>query len=183
MATWKALITTGVRVFFNVVDSGGALRAGLPPEKFAAVLLEPSNTASVALPVSESSQKPGVYFVDLPSSFLSTHGNGQYGLSVEVIDTTVNAASLFSVDVTREDIDNLVLDGIVDGFLDRADAVETGVTWRQGLRAMAAILGGLVTGGPGNPAFRRLGGNLASASRVTVTADANGNRSIVILDL
>lgn len=188
MAIWKAIIASGVRIYFQVVDSTGNLFTGLPSTDFTVVFINPADSASTTLTVTESTQKAGVYYVDVPSAFLTTHGSGQYGLSIEVNHTpppppALDAASLFSVEVNQEDIDNLILDDIVDGFLDRADAVESGITWREGLRAVAAVLAGLVTGGPGNPAFRRIGGALASAPRVTVTADADGNRSIIILNL
>lgn len=71
-------------------------------------------------------------------------------------------------------------DSIANALLDLAAGVETGITPRQAFRAMAAILGGLVTGGAGLPAFQSIGG---STVRVTITADSSGNRSSVVLNL
>jgi hypothetical protein len=70
---------------------------------------------------------------------------------------------------------------IADALLDRTSAVESGVTVRQVLRLIAAVLGGKSSGlDTGNPVFRNLGD---SKNVVTATADADGNRTSVTTDL
>ena len=73
---------------------------------------------------------------------------------------------------------DVTADGVltVDGVLDKADTIETGVSLRQAVRAIAAESAGDVTGGPGVAAFKGVGG---STTRLTSTADANGNRTVV----
>ena len=64
-----------------------------------------------------------------------------------------------------------------DNLLDWPDAVETGVTIRQALRIMGAVLAGKVSGGgTGTEIFVGLD---SLSTRVSVTVDAAGNRSAV----
>ena len=68
-------------------------------------------------------------------------------------------------------------DDIADAVLDQVDGIETGVTMRQSLRVIAAVLAGKVSGaGSGVESFTGLDG---ATPRVVVTADDNGNRSDV----
>jgi len=66
-------------------------------------------------------------------------------------------------------------------LLDLANGVETGVTMRQALRALAAVMAGEASGGPTASAFKALSN--AGTTRVTITADTNGDRSSVVLNL
>lgn len=67
------------------------------------------------------------------------------------------------------------------GLLDLTNGVESGVTLRQALRAIAAVAAGKVSGmDTGAPVFRNLGD---TANRVSATTDADGNRSAVTLNL
>jgi hypothetical protein len=66
---------------------------------------------------------------------------------------------------------------VADALLDRAGAIETGKSVRQALRIMAAVLAGKVSGaGTGTETFKGVDG---ATTRVTVTADASGNRTNV----
>lgn len=68
-----------------------------------------------------------------------------------------------------------------DALLDRINAVDTGLTPRQTLRLIAAILAGKVSGaGTGSETFRAFDD---SKDRVTVTVDGSGNRSSITTDL
>lgn len=68
-----------------------------------------------------------------------------------------------------------------DALLDRADAIETGVTLRQALRLKLAVLVGRLTGaGTGTEAFRNAVAD--DKPRVIATVDANGNRSAITTD-
>jgi hypothetical protein len=69
-----------------------------------------------------------------------------------------------------------------DALLDRAGAIETGLTPRQTLRLVASLLGGKITGAnTGVEVFRNAVAD--SKDRVTVTVDPHGNRSVVAADL
>ncbi len=184
MAIWKALTTAGVRVFFGAAQNG-VLRTGLLASDFTALLLEPGDTASTAITISESTQKPGLYYGDLPSSFLADHGSGQYGFLVGINATgpTLNAQELYSIEVNQQAINNVILNSIADGLLDRPSGIEAGITHRQALRGIAALLFGAVSGGPGNPSFRRVGGGQLGTVRVTITAGSTGNRTSITLNL
>jgi hypothetical protein len=68
-------------------------------------------------------------------------------------------------------------DNIADGLLDRTNGVETGKTFRQAMRIVAAVLAGKVSGAAtGTETFKGLDG---STVRVTVTTDPAGNRTNV----
>jgi hypothetical protein len=69
-----------------------------------------------------------------------------------------------------------------DAKFDQADAIETGLTERQALRLLCAMLGGKVSGaGSGHETFRNAAAD--SKDRAVIAADANGNRTAVTLDL
>jgi hypothetical protein len=69
---------------------------------------------------------------------------------------------------------------VADAILDLAAGIETGVTPRQAARAMAAVLTAVLTGaGTATEVFKAIGNS--GTTRVTVTTDANGNRSAVVL--
>lgn len=72
-------------------------------------------------------------------------------------------------------------DSIAGALLDLANGVESGITPRQALRGMAALLFGVVTGaGTGTEVFKNSAGD---TTRVTVTVDADGNRSSIVANL
>lgn len=64
-------------------------------------------------------------------------------------------------------------------ILDQANGVETGITPRNALRAMLAVLAGLVPNTGGTVIFQNPGG---SKNRVTVTLGAGGKRTSVLFD-
>jgi hypothetical protein len=68
---------------------------------------------------------------------------------------------------------------VADALLDRAGAVDS-KTVRQALRYMAAVVSGKVSGaGTGTEVFKGLDG---STTRITVTADEDGNRTGITYD-
>ncbi len=70
---------------------------------------------------------------------------------------------------------------VATALLDLANAVETGITTREALRAMLAVLAGKVSGMDSNvPVFRSADD---TANRVSATTDSSGNRSAVTLNL
>lgn len=70
------------------------------------------------------------------------------------------------------------------GLLDLSNGIETGVTPKQAIRAMAAILAGIISGGgTGTEVFKAIAAASGGTTRVTVTVDNDGNRSAVTLNL
>ena len=70
---------------------------------------------------------------------------------------------------------------VAAALLDLANGVETGITTRQALRAMLAVLAGKVSGMDANdPVFRSAND---TANRVSATTDSSCNRSAVTLNL
>jgi hypothetical protein len=66
-------------------------------------------------------------------------------------------------------------------LLDLSDGIESGITVRQGLRAMAAMLTGLLSGArSGTETFRGINNGPV---RVIMTVDASGNRTSIALSL
>ena len=207
MAIWKTRIASGVRAYFKVVRDG-VLVTGIPGGNFNALLIEPGDSANVALTVTQSSQQSGVYYVDLPSAFLTTHGAGHYGLSLGIhtlVPSTVDDEIMQSVEVNQTDLDYIAGDvwdelraghvavgtfgegvnltsaeriAVATQLLDLANGVEVGYTVRQTLRLMAAVVCGRSSGGPANPVYRNMQND---ADRVASQANANGDRQNVIL--
>ncbi len=67
-----------------------------------------------------------------------------------------------------------------DALLDRANGIETGVTLRQAIRYSSSILVGVISGaGTGTEVFKAIGNS--GTTRVTVTVDSSGNRSVMVL--
>lgn len=70
---------------------------------------------------------------------------------------------------------------IADSLLDRASAIETGLTPRQALRLVAAGDGGVTAGmGTASPTIKGAG---VATVRVSATTDSDGNRTAVTLNL
>lgn len=69
-----------------------------------------------------------------------------------------------------------------DALLDRADAIETGLTVRKLLRLLGSVMGGKLSGaGTGLEVFRNAVAD--SKDRVTATVDSSGNRNAITTDL
>ena len=68
--------------------------------------------------------------------------------------------------------------------MDTADAIETGITTRKALRAIAAMLAGIASGGgTGTEVFKGIGQAAGGTTRLTITDDSAGNRSAITLNL
>ena len=107
------------------------------------------------------------------SSFTAVPWNAAW--DAEVQSECADALTAFGPNTTTPPTAAAIATEIFD-----TQEVETGVTFLQYCRAMGAVMAGLVTGGPGGPTFQSIGG---STSRVAVTADTDGNRSVVTLTL
>jgi hypothetical protein len=68
---------------------------------------------------------------------------------------------------------------LANAIWDLANKVEAGLTPAQAVRLVSAMLLGLVSGAPANPIFKGAG---VPADRVTMAADASGNRTVVTLN-
>jgi len=72
--------------------------------------------------------------------------------------------------------------GIADAYLDRADAIETGITPRLAERYIAAACAGLLSGSQtATEVFKGIGQSSAGTTRITATVDSSGNRSAITL--
>jgi hypothetical protein len=69
---------------------------------------------------------------------------------------------------------------IADALLDRADAIETGLTLRGAIRLDTAALAGKLSGAAGTTVTIRNVGD--TKARITATVDSDGNRSAVTTD-
>jgi hypothetical protein len=109
MSYWKTIITDNLRVYFPV-KSGGSLVTGLNQLIFTSILINPEDSASFTGTVLESTQRPGIYYTDIDSTFLITHGSGMYGLSLGVhkpAPQKLDDEVLFSIDVTEGDLESI----------------------------------------------------------------------------
>jgi len=67
------------------------------------------------------------------------------------------------------------------GLLDLASGVETGITVREALRGIAALLLGESSGGPGQVIAAAIGND--GTPRINVTSDPSGNHTVITLTL
>jgi hypothetical protein len=91
------------------VSRGGTLRTGLASGVFTATFVDLDDSATATYTVNESAQKPGLYYFDIPSSFLVTNGVGEYVAVVEVNASgpALKAVASGTLQVTEEDITGL----------------------------------------------------------------------------
>lgn len=92
------------------------------------------------------------------------------------ITTAAFAAGAITAAVTDSTFDN----AIADALLDRANAIETGITLRQAMRYTASACVGVLAGAS-TTTVTISGINQAGTNRITATVDASGNRSAVTL--
>jgi len=98
----------GYRAWFPV-SKNGLLQTGLPPSAFTITVLDVSDGASHSPAVSESTQKPGMYFFDVTQSFLASNGVGSYGMLAEVNTAGVKAVAGGVLQVTEDDLRSMHL--------------------------------------------------------------------------
>lgn len=101
-------------------------------------------------------------------------GMGSGVVTASAIDTDAITATGLAADAANE---------IADALLNRANAIETGLTPVQSLRLIAAALAGKVSGGGTGTVTVR---NAVADSKdriVATTPDANGNRTAITVDL
>jgi len=107
---WFSRSDQGFRAWFSLVRGNGSLRASAVAGDFTFTVVSPDDLGSQEFFVTESVQKPGLYYADIQSSYLITSGTGDYGVSLEV-DTgnpqRVRDAFSNVFRVTQEDFDSL----------------------------------------------------------------------------
>ena len=67
---------------FGVKDGAGSPRTGLAAGAFTAIITNPQNDASTTATVSEGFAVDGGYLFTIPNAFTTTHGVGEYGITV-----------------------------------------------------------------------------------------------------
>jgi hypothetical protein len=114
--------------------------------------------------------------VDRPWA-VAPDGTSIYG----VWPNSAGAAASSSSSAAAADLSTTAVSAVVAAVLDGADGIEPGLTTRQALRLMAAMLFGQVSGGnTGTEVFKAA--KTAAKTRVTVTATATGDRTAVVID-
>ena len=110
------------RGWFQLVRSSGDLRVNSLSSSFTAVVVNENDTASISPVVTQSQQKPGLYYFDITSSFFATHGVGSYGISIEVNETSspiIKSAFSEVIKLSQNDFDSITavvdVDAIVSG--------------------------------------------------------------------
>lgn len=103
----------GFRAWFAAVQDNGTIRTGLVAGDFIATIVNPSDGANTVATVSQSTQKPGLYRFDVPSTFFTTHGAGEYAVVVQIDTTSVsgppNVVDVVSavLVISQQDFDSL----------------------------------------------------------------------------
>jgi hypothetical protein len=166
-----------VHFLFCTNDGGGAAVA--PTTAGTVSVYKDNDTTQTTTGVTYTPSFDGIAGINLVSidttdAFFGPGHDFAIVLSGAVIDgETVNAVlAAFSIEHRHP-----APDACADGLLDREDGIESGVTVRQAMRIVAAVLAGKISGaGTGVESFVGIDG---SSPRVQVTADATGNRTAV----
>lgn len=166
---WFAKATDGFRGWF-ALSLDGVLRPGADAGDFTVTIITQDDDAQSNPTVSESTQKPGVYFFNVPSAFLVANGSGEY---VCVVETAVPAPdeviSVFArvLSVSQEDIDSLAAGMAADIALLSLDvaAVNTAVAGVDEAVIAKTVDGGVTVA----EALKRL--NAWAAGKIVVTGN------------
>lgn len=114
MSMYFTRLDKSFRVWFQAVTAAGQLRTGLSGSTFNVNVVSAQDAASITSYVSESIQKPGLYYFDVPATFISANGVGDYGISIQIDSVSgsqtaphVRSAHSDVLHVTREDFDSI----------------------------------------------------------------------------
>jgi hypothetical protein len=99
---WWARTTTTFRGWF-AVSQAGMLVSGLVPGDFTFTIMAPDAATSTTATVTEST-KGGLYYADVPSAFMVTHGAGTYGIVIEVNAAPTQVVASHTLVVSEQDI-------------------------------------------------------------------------------
>jgi hypothetical protein len=167
------------RVYLHLVDATD----GITPETgiAAATAMLSVNGAAAAASTNniveiDAGDLPGAYYLELTAAELGTLGTIRGGFKAA-------ACAWAPFTVTVVDYDPHASGGdFADDLLDLADGIETGLTLRQALRGIAAVLYGKKSGsGTASEVFRNAAAD--DADRVTVVGEADGDRTAITLNL
>ena len=123
----------------------------------------------------DATNHPGIYELHIDDSRFSA--SNAKSLLVSISGAT-NAAECYFV-VPLVDVDPYSVTAAATALLDLSSGIETGVTLRQAIQRIGAVVAGNVSGaGTSSEIFVGLDG---STVRATDTADASGNRSWVYM--
>lgn len=125
-------------------------------------------------------------FMVLPANVYDSLIGGSDTLDVQVTGMGANVITSSAINADAITATGLAADAaneIADALLNRANAIETGLTPVQAIRLIAAVLAGKISGGGTGTVTVR---NAVSDSKdriVATTPDANGNRTAITVDL
>lgn len=101
--------TSNFRGWFHL-EADGLIRSGAVANDFIVTIVTANDLGSYIPFVTESVQKPGLYYFDIPTSFLIASGYGHYGISIQtIIDEFPTLATCQShvLHVRQNDLDTL----------------------------------------------------------------------------
>jgi hypothetical protein len=77
----------------QAITNAGVLRTGLQANSFQITVIDSNDSVNIVPSVTESSQRPGNYYFDIPSTFFIANGPGDYNVSIEINTQLGNAGS------------------------------------------------------------------------------------------
>lgn len=178
--TDKMVFTVANQLDTNVKSNAGTAitaAAGIQEVKVASVAanaLNASALASDAVTEIQSGLATASALSTLQTSVDDIPTNAELATALAAADDAVlSAVAALSIPTANQN---------ADAMLDRANAVETGMTPRQSLRLLSAALGGKLSGGA--TTTNTIKNAVAdSKSRIIATVDADGNRTAITYDL
>lgn len=157
--------------FEDVIYSNGAAESSVDATKWLGTAIAAPDTAGYPKVTVKSGTGTGEI---VTSSGLANADAIRIGGVVQTGDDIVYLLGNLNDDVTS----------IPEDLLSLSNGVEAGITPRQALRAIAAMLAGIISGGgTGTEVFKAIGAASGGTTRVTVTVDSSGNRSVMSLNL
>ncbi len=124
-------------------------------------------------------------FLVLPANVYDSLITGADTLDVQVTGMAANVITSSAINadaITSTGLAASAANEIADAVFDRADSVETGLTFRQAMRLIAAAEVGKLSGAATTTIIIR-NAIADSKNRITATVDASGNRSAITVDL
>jgi hypothetical protein len=184
---------TSLSLIIEIVDDSGLPVTGLVSATFPTTKYVRAGSAAAAITTSDLGAANSAY----SSGGVFEIGSGRYRLDLPdaAIATACHSIEIFGeasgkrIVAPQIDCQNPVSslttaerNSIADAYLDRADAVEVGLTPRQSMRLVAAANAGKISGaGTVTITFRNAVAD--SKNRIVATVDSNGNRSAISYDV
>ncbi len=115
---------------------------------------------------------------------LDTDANGRIrivdGTAAGELDTASGLVKISGTLQTLDSLNNLSATQVWD----LADGIETGITPRKSMRALSAVIAGIIAdANTATETFKGIGQASGGTTRITVSVDSSGNRSAVTLNL